>query len=98
MSQFLSLLFHAGVAGLLMFVLLAIVGGATSKVGAASMGPVLLGLAVGDLLIAAATVWLFCRRIAALGGSTLPWGLAAGVLMLILLVVMALMTLVVTNR
>lgn len=98
MSQFLSLLYHAGIAAVLMVILLAVVAGATSRLGASSMGTVLLGLALADVLIAAATVWLFCQRVAAAGGSTLAWGLAAGVLMLIVLVMLAIISMVVTNR
>ena len=98
MKVFFSLLFHVGLAGVAMFFLLAIIAGATSKVGAASMGPVLLGIAIGDLLICGLALWFFCRRAAALGASVLPWGITAGVLLLGLLLVMGFVTLVATNR
>jgi hypothetical protein len=98
MNPFLSLLVVVGVAAVSMLLLLTVVAGATAKLGAASMGPVLAGLAVADILIAVAAVWFYCRRVAALGGSTLAWGLAAAVLMLIVLAVLALISLVLTNR
>ncbi len=98
MKVLFSLLTHLGLSGVAMFFLLAIVAGATSRVGAASMGPVLLGIAIGDLLICGLALWLFCRRVAALGASVWPWSIVAGVLLLLLLAIMGFVTLVVTNR
>jgi len=98
MKVFFSSLFHAGLAGVAMFLLLALVAGASSRVGAAGMGPVLLGITIGDVLICGLALWSFCRRAAALGASVLPWGLAAGALLLGLLLIMGFVTLVATNR
>ncbi|MBI3150443.1 MAG: hypothetical protein HYZ17_18205 [Betaproteobacteria bacterium] len=98
MNTLLSLLSHVGAAAVAMLLLLLLVAGATARLGAAGMERVLLGLAFGDLLIAALAVWLFCRRVAAASGSTLAWGLAAAVLMLIVLVLVALISMVAANR